>query len=44
MRIFEVVPGAMLHGRCASDVVEARAALEDADLLYAVREAPRPGW
>jgi len=42
VRIFEVVPGATLHGRCASDVVEAWAALEDADLVYAVRGAPGP--
>jgi dolichyl-diphosphooligosaccharide--protein glycosyltransferase len=45
VRIFEVVPGAVLRGRCPQGVVEARAELEGSaltgsDLTYTVRQAP----
>jgi dolichyl-diphosphooligosaccharide--protein glycosyltransferase len=43
VRIFEVVPGATLVGRCAASAVEARVALEGADLVYTARAEPGEG-
>jgi asparagine N-glycosylation enzyme membrane subunit Stt3 len=40
VRIFEVVPGARLHGTCRSDTVEVRAELGDSEVVYTVRHTP----
>jgi dolichyl-diphosphooligosaccharide--protein glycosyltransferase len=42
VRIFEVVPGAVLRGRCSSGSVEGRAELEETGLTYRVLAAPGP--
>ena len=42
VRIFEVVPGARLRGRCGADGVEVRAELARTGLVYAARQAPSP--
>jgi hypothetical protein len=42
VRIYELVPGALLRGRCGSEEVEARAALRDRPLVYAFRTRPGP--
>jgi dolichyl-phosphooligosaccharide-protein glycotransferase len=40
VRVFEVVPGARLHGTCRSDAVEVHAEPADSDLVYSVRHTP----
>jgi len=42
VRIFEVVPGATLKGRCPFGAVEGRAELAESELVYTVSDVPDP--